>query len=99
MPVDSMFAIVADGQDIQQLFQIGPMVLVASPSDGGNRLAGDFSFGVGVGVIAEKGDRGGVIVQFVQADVELSHHGCDLLSPAKLRRILGVNASGGLELS
>ena len=50
------------------------MVFVVPPRHGGRRAAEKALFGGGAGIVSEKGDRGGVVVQFVQTNLEFPHH-------------------------
>ena len=59
-------------ENVKQLFQVGPVVLVVAPGDGGPELAAEGAFLGGGVVIAVEGDGGGIVVQFVEIDVELA---------------------------
>ena len=50
------------------------MVFAVAPGDRGHRLSGKPLFDLRVRIVAKKGNGGGIVVQFVQADVELLHH-------------------------
>ncbi len=77
-------AVVADGQDVKQLLEIRPVVFVVPPGDGRDQLAAEALFRCGVGIVTTEGDRGGVVVQLVQADVELADRvGHDLQDEAR----------------
>ena len=65
-------AVAGDREDIQQLLEVGAVVLVVSPGDGGSEPAAKRAFlGRGV-VIAMEGDGGGIVVQLVELDAELA---------------------------
>ena len=66
-------AVAGHGQDEEQLFQVGPVVLVVSPGDRGGGLAapGRLLSGLLVGTV--EGHRGRVVVQLVEFDGELAH--------------------------
>ena len=54
------------------MFQVGPVVLVVAPGDGGPELAAEGAFLGGRVVIAVEGDGGGIVVQLVEIDVEFA---------------------------
>ena len=74
LKIDRHAAIFRDRQNVEQLFEIRPMVFVVPPRHGGRRAAEKALFGGGVGIVSEKRDRCGVVVQFIQTDPEFPHH-------------------------
>ena len=65
-------AVACHCENIKQLFQVGPVVLVVAPGDGGSELAAEGAFLRGGVVIAVEGDGGGIVVKLVECDVELA---------------------------
>ena len=78
-------AVLADRQRVEQLLQVGAVVLAVSPGDGrrGTALPMPFLPRLLIRSVERHGRR--VVVQFVQADAELAddvpHHGQDHLGP------------------
>ena len=50
------------------------MIFVVSPRDGGHGLAADGMLRPSASVVAKEGDSRGIVVQFVQADIEFVDH-------------------------
>ena len=69
--VDGHAAIVADGENVEQLLEVGAMVFAVAPGDGQRLLVAALPGLGGLGVGAEERDRGGVVVQFIETEVEL----------------------------
>ena len=63
-------AVGRDGQDEQQLLQVGPVVLVVSPGDGEARRIGIRRLLALLIVRSKEGDGGGVIMHLAQFDSE-----------------------------
>jgi hypothetical protein len=61
-------------EDVEQLLEVGPMVLIIAPRDRHSRLLASLFFLGGIRISAMEGDRGGVVVQLVQVDLELLDH-------------------------
>src|SRR5208282_347727 len=61
-------------EDEEQLLEVGPMVLVVTPGDRQPRSLAPFFFLGGFGIGTVQGYRGGVIVQLVQFNLELSNY-------------------------
>ena len=61
-------------EDVKQLLEVGPMVLVVAPGDGHPRRLAPLFFLSGIGIDAVEGDCGGVVVQLIQVDLELADH-------------------------
>ena len=71
--VDRHTAVVAEREDVDQLFQVGTMVLVVAPGNGqGASSATEVFFG-SVLILAVEGDRGGVVVQLVERDLKFAN--------------------------
>jgi hypothetical protein len=66
-------AVARHGEDVEQLLQVGPVVLVVAVGDGQPEPASQRALAVGRLVVTVKGDGGGVVVQLVQLDAELAH--------------------------
>ena len=64
-------AVAGDGEDVEQLLEVGAMVLVVSPGDGQPEPAPQGPLLVGGLVIAMEGDGGRIVVQLVEIDGEL----------------------------
>ena len=67
-------AVRRDGEDEQQLLQVGTMVLVVTEGDGQGGMPEKALLDGGAGVRAAERDRGRVVVQFVEANAELLDH-------------------------
>lgn len=80
-------AVSADGQDPQQLLEIGAVLLVVAVSGRRRRLAGT-PMAVGRAIGAGECDRGRVVVQLGAIDVELADHAEHQLG--QQRRAVGV---------
>ena len=65
-------AVAGDGEDVEQLLEVGAVVLVVAPGDGQPEPSPQGPLPVGRLVVAVEGDGGGVVVQFVEVDVELA---------------------------
>jgi hypothetical protein len=65
-------AIVADGENVEQLFQVRAMVLVVAPGDRQGGLAAAGALFGRSGVVAVKGDGGGVVVQLFEGHGKLA---------------------------
>ena len=65
-------AVAGDGEDVQQLLEVGAMVLVMPPGDGPLQPAPQGPVLIGGLVVAVEGDGGGVVVQLVELDGELA---------------------------
>ena len=61
-------------EDVEQLFEVRPMVLVVTPGDRQPRLLAPFLFQSGIGISTVQRNRGGVVVQLVEIDLELLDH-------------------------
>ena len=61
-------------EDVEQLLEVGPMVLVVTPGDRHPGLFAPLFFLGGIGVVTVEGDRGGVVVQLVEVHLELLDH-------------------------
>ena len=71
LKIDRHSTVLGDGEDEEQLLQIGPVVLVMSPGDRQPCLSAARQFLTGVGVLAEESHSRRIIVQFVQVHIEL----------------------------
>jgi hypothetical protein len=67
-------AVGGDGENEQQLLQIGTVVLVVAEGDRQRGTAEGPLLAVGTGVRPANGNRGGIVVQLVQRDAELLDH-------------------------
>ena len=66
-------AVTGHSQDVEELLEIGPVILVVPPGDRQGLLPGPgFLLGV-IGIGAVEGDGGRVVVQFVQFNLELGN--------------------------
>ena len=65
-------AVAGDREDVEQLLEVGAMVLVVAPGDGQPQPAPQGPLLIGGLVIAVEGDGGGVVVQLVEIDGELA---------------------------
>jgi len=61
-------------EDVEQLLQVGAMVLVVAPGDGPPKLPPERAFLVGVLVVTVERDGGGVVVEFVEGHAKRAHH-------------------------
>ncbi len=76
LEIDRDSSVLGDGEDEEQLFEIGPVVLVMAPGDGQPGLSPATVFLGGVGVVAEEGHGGGVVVQLFERDREFADGMC-----------------------
>jgi hypothetical protein len=58
--------VVAEGENVNQLLQIGTMVFVVTPGNGQGAPSATRVFLGGMRVVAVKGDGGGVVVQLAE---------------------------------
>ena len=65
-------AVAGDREDVEQLLEVGAVVLVVPPGDGQPEPPAQGPLPVGVLVIAVEGHGGGVVVQLVEFDAELA---------------------------
>ena len=65
-------AVAGDGEDVEQLLEVGAVVLVVAPGDGQPEPPPQGPLPVGGLVIAVEGHGGGVVVQLVEFDAELT---------------------------
>src|SRR3974377_1804305 len=65
-------AVAGDGEDVEQLLEVGAVVLVVAVGDGQAESPAQGAFAAGALVVAVEGDGGGVVVQLVQVDAELA---------------------------
>jgi hypothetical protein len=70
--VDRHAAVVTEREDVDQLLQIGAMVLVVAPGNGQGAPPGAGVFFGSIRVVAVEGDRGGVVVQLAERDLEFT---------------------------
>ena len=68
--------VACDGEDVEQLLEVGAVVLVVAVGDGQAELPAQGAFVLGSLVVAVEGDGGGVVVQFVEFDAELADGVC-----------------------
>jgi hypothetical protein len=80
--------IACDSEDIQQLLEVGAVVLVVAVGDGQAKLSPEGPLLVGRLVVAVERDGGGVVVQFVEIDAELTDGVCH--NRERERRDVGV---------
>jgi len=59
------------GQDVEDLLEIGPMILRVPIGDPG-RLPATDGPPLGLGILTEQTDRGGIVVEFLQGHLELA---------------------------
>jgi len=72
--VDRHAAILAERQDVEQLLQVGPAGLAVAVGDGRRRAASLSPFLARFDVSAEEGDRGRIVVQFIELHAKLLDH-------------------------
>ena len=65
-------AVARDGEDVEQLLEVGAVVLVVAPGDGQPQPAPQGPLPSARLVVAVEGDGGRVVVQLVELDVELA---------------------------
>ena len=65
-------AVARDREDVEELLEVGAMVLVVAPGDGQPQPAPQGPLPIGGLVIAVEGDGGGVVVQLVELDGEFT---------------------------
>jgi hypothetical protein len=65
-------AVAGDGEDVEQLLEVGAMVLVVAPGGGQPQPAPQGPLPIGGLVVAVEGDGGRVVVQLVELDLELA---------------------------
>ena len=65
-------AVARDGEDVEELLEVGAVVLVVAVGDGQAELPPQGPLAVGGLVVAVEGDGGGVVVQLVEIDGELA---------------------------
>src|SRR5262249_48156909 len=65
-------AVAGDGEDVEQLLEVGAVVLVVAVRDGQAEPPAQGALAVGTLVVAVEGDGSGVVVQLVQVDAELA---------------------------
>ena len=70
LEIDRDTAVPGDGEDEQQLLQVGPVVLVVPPGDRQPHLLLALLLVGRVGVVAVERDGGGVVVQLVESHAE-----------------------------
>ena len=70
--VDGDGTVGGHAQDEQKLLEVGTVILVVTVGDQDRRLSANLS-AVGCLVVARQGEGGGVVMQLVQVDVELSN--------------------------
>ena len=66
-------AVARNGEDVEQLLEVGAMVLIVSPGDGQPQPAPQGPLLIGGLVITVEGDGGRIVVQLVEIDGELPH--------------------------
>ena len=72
LKIDRDPAVLGDGEDEEELLEVGPVVLVVAPGDREPGLILAFLLLVRILVVAVEGDGGGVVVQLVESDRELA---------------------------
>ena len=64
--------VAADGEDVEQLLEVGAVILVVAPGDRQAEPSPQRALPVGVLVVPVKRHGRGVVVQFIERDVELA---------------------------
>ena len=64
--------VAADGEDVEQLLEVGAVILVVAPGDREAELSPQRALPVGVLIVPVKRHGRGVVVQFIERDVELA---------------------------